>query len=91
MNTHRFECPECGAVSHHPADAAERYCGRCHRFYRLLAPGLLSDDRGTAYLSLSQMLAAAGYADTPANRDALLAAARHRFADLTGTELEIRE
>jgi hypothetical protein len=25
-----FTCPRCGAVSHHPTDIAERYCGRCH-------------------------------------------------------------
>jgi Domain of unknown function (DUF3846) len=28
----RFECPRCGAVSFHPRDIAERYCGRCHVF-----------------------------------------------------------
>jgi hypothetical protein len=28
----RFVCPRCGAVSHHPTDAAERYCGACHAF-----------------------------------------------------------
>jgi hypothetical protein len=27
-----FTCPICGAVSHNPNDARERYCGRCHRF-----------------------------------------------------------
>jgi hypothetical protein len=26
-------CPRCGAVSHHPKDISERYCGRCHRFH----------------------------------------------------------
>jgi hypothetical protein len=25
-----FTCPRCGAVSHHPRDLAEGYCGRCH-------------------------------------------------------------
>jgi ribosomal protein S27AE len=25
-----FACPRCGAVSHHPTDVAEGYCGRCH-------------------------------------------------------------
>lgn len=24
-----FTCPFCGAVSHNPNDARERYCGRC--------------------------------------------------------------
>jgi hypothetical protein len=27
-----FVCPRCGAISHNPHDAAERYCGRCHVF-----------------------------------------------------------
>lgn len=27
-----FRCPFCGIVSHHPRDAQERYCARCHRF-----------------------------------------------------------
>jgi hypothetical protein len=27
-----FTCPFCGALSHNPNDARERYCGRCHRF-----------------------------------------------------------
>jgi ribosomal protein S27AE len=25
-----FTCPVCGAVSHHPDDVAEGYCGKCH-------------------------------------------------------------
>lgn len=27
-----FTCPACGMTSHHPADAANGYCGRCHAF-----------------------------------------------------------
>ena len=27
-----FRCPRCGAVSHNPKDACERYCARCHVF-----------------------------------------------------------
>lgn len=27
-----FVCPFCDAISHHPRDADERYCGRCHVF-----------------------------------------------------------
>lgn len=27
-----YVCPRCGAMSHHPEDAAERYCARCHQF-----------------------------------------------------------
>lgn len=28
--TASFSCPRCGAVSHHPDDVAQGYCGRCH-------------------------------------------------------------
>jgi hypothetical protein len=31
-------CPRCGAVSHHPKDISERYCGRCHRFHNEAHP-----------------------------------------------------
>jgi ribosomal protein S27AE len=31
--TPHIVCPRCGAVSHHPKDISERYCGRCHRFH----------------------------------------------------------
>lgn len=31
-NTPSFTCPICGAVSHHPQDVRNRYCGRCHVF-----------------------------------------------------------
>jgi hypothetical protein len=27
-----YTCPRCGAVSHHPKDVQERYCGACHQF-----------------------------------------------------------
>lgn len=27
-----FTCPQCGAVSHHPRDIKEGYCGRCHDY-----------------------------------------------------------
>src|SRR5262245_7029790 len=27
-----YRCVYCGAVSHHPLDAEEKYCGRCHRW-----------------------------------------------------------
>jgi ribosomal protein S27AE len=27
-----FTCPWCGAVSGHPDDERERYCGHCHAF-----------------------------------------------------------
>lgn len=26
-------CLECGAISWHPLDVQQRYCGRCHRFH----------------------------------------------------------
>jgi len=31
-----ISCPRCGAVSHHPKDIQERYCGRCHQFHDLM-------------------------------------------------------
>jgi ribosomal protein S27AE len=30
--TEPFTCPKCGAVSHHPKDKEQGYCGRCHAF-----------------------------------------------------------
>lgn len=27
-----FRCPECGAVSYHPEDIRQGYCGRCHKW-----------------------------------------------------------
>ena len=30
MTPDSFTCPRCGAVSHHPEDVQEGYCGRCH-------------------------------------------------------------
>ncbi len=27
-----FVCPDCGAVSYHPQDIENSYCGRCHEF-----------------------------------------------------------
>ena len=34
-----IRCLACGAVSWHPRDVAERYCGRCHRFHEDAAAG----------------------------------------------------
>lgn len=28
-----IQCPECEAVSYHPKDVEERYCGNCHKFH----------------------------------------------------------
>lgn len=30
MTAPSFTCPRCGAVSYHPNDIREGYCGRCH-------------------------------------------------------------
>ena len=30
--TPSYICPGCRAVSYHPIDIEERYCGRCHQF-----------------------------------------------------------
>jgi hypothetical protein len=46
-----YTCPRCGAVSHHPKDAEQGYCGRCHAFtrvslrLRLYVAGKLADER----------------------------------------------
>lgn len=36
-----FRCPECGAVSYNPNDAAYGYCGRCHDFTAAPQPGVM--------------------------------------------------
>lgn len=45
------------------------------RGWTQLAPGVYSDEAGTLHLAMSEMLAAAGYADTAENRDTLQRAA----------------
>jgi len=49
-----FTCPFCGAVSHNPRDAEERYCARCHVFvddeaqtYEAIIDGKLKPDPTT--------------------------------------------
>lgn len=42
-DTGPFTCPFCGAVSHNPNDALNRYCGRCHVFV---------DDEEACYLAI---------------------------------------
>lgn len=37
-----FTCPECGAVSYHPEDVRQGYCGRCHAF-TVPMPTILDD------------------------------------------------
>jgi hypothetical protein len=32
--TPSFTCRRCGAVSYHPKNVTERYCGACHKFDR---------------------------------------------------------
>lgn len=44
-----FTCPRCGRTSHHPADAAQGYCGACHAWtgrvrLRLFIGGALADE-----------------------------------------------
>jgi len=48
---------------------------------RRLAPGVYDDGDGGMHLVLPELLAANGYADTPANREAMVAAARQVFGD----------
>lgn len=35
---YRCPYPDCGAISHHPIDAQEGFCGRCHRWSADLKP-----------------------------------------------------
>jgi ribosomal protein S27AE len=44
-----------------------------------LAPGVYDDGRGGLHLDIAELLAASGYADTPENRETLIAAAREYF------------
>lgn len=44
-----------------------------------LAPGVYDDNAGGLHIDIAELLDAAGYADTPANRATLLAAARDVF------------
>lgn len=36
-----FTCPNCGAISHHPEDERNGYCGRCHEYTALKAGDVL--------------------------------------------------
>ena len=44
-----------------------------------LQPGVYDDGRGALHLDLPELLRAYGYADTPANRDTMIAACRELF------------
>lgn len=52
-----------------------------------LAPGVYDDRRGGLHIVVPELLAGAGYMDTPENREQLLAAA----ADVFGPGLMVRE
>lgn len=76
-----FICPRCCAVSHHPTDAAEGYCGACHDWTRL-SGGVYDDGAGGLHIVAGELLEANGIADTLANRDAIWLAAQRTFARL---------
>jgi len=76
-----FICPRCGAMSHHPTDAAEGYCGRCHDWTRL-STGVYDDGAGGLHIVAGELLREKGYADTPENRETVDRMARRLFADL---------
>lgn len=54
-----------------------------------LAPGVYDDGDGTLHLDVPELLEAHGYADTPANRDTLIAAAQEAFSDLLGHDVPV--
>ena len=47
---------------------------------RRLAPGVYDDEAGGLHLELPELLAAAGYADTPENQQAIIAAVAAQFS-----------
>lgn len=40
MPTPFYRCPYCEAVSYHPKDIEQSYCGRCHRFSGAFRPSV---------------------------------------------------
>ncbi len=55
-----------------------------------LAPGVYDDGEGGLHLVVPELLVAAGYADTPANRQTVEEAARSVFA-VFGGDVEVVE
>ena len=54
-----------------------------------LAPGIYDDGRGGIHIAMAELLDAHGYADTPLNREAVIAGARDALSELTGTPVEL--
>jgi hypothetical protein len=50
-----------------------------------LGPGIYADGEGGMHLDIAELLAVNGYADTPANRETLIAAARAAHGNVTIT------
>ena len=48
-----------------------------------LAPGVYVDEHGAMHIVMPELLAANGYADTPENRETLIAAFRDACKDAT--------
>lgn len=65
-----------------PEDEAAVRCQQRRFWVRLAMPGVYADPVGGLHLVMDELLAGAGYADTPDNRRILLAAAREAFGNL---------
>lgn len=66
-----------------PLATAQRYA---FAGWHALTPGTYDDSHGGLHLVLEEMLAAHGYADTPANRQVLIDQAREVFGDRVQVE-----
>ena len=77
-------CPRCGAVSHHPKDIQERYCGRCHQFHELMAA---EPDRSAAHVvALHRQLRAFLIATMPLEApDSIAIALMYELVSITAT------
>jgi len=67
-----FTCPGCGAVSHHPDDVTNRYCGRCHQFWNRIGPGVeAATPSGELHVDIDACLIGNGYEPNDQTRAAL--------------------
>lgn len=56
-----------------------------------LAPGIYDDEHGGMHLDLTELLAAHGFPDTPANREALIKAVHETYnGPITETDEPVR-
>lgn len=54
-------------------------------------PGVWTDDNGGLHIDITELLAAAGYADTPANRATMIEAVRRQAAGFNATVTEVED